>query len=60
MLPREVLSSTSCICQIINSEQKKAVVIYKDDREIEINDVTRESLSKYVSIDRSEKKPTAL
>lgn len=27
MLPREVLSSTSCICRIFNSEQKKAVVI---------------------------------
>lgn len=56
ILPREVLSSTSCICQIINSEQKKAVVIDEDGRKIEINDVTRESLSKYLCVDRSNRK----
>lgn len=56
MLPREVLSSTSCICRIFNSEQKKAVVIDENDREIVINDVTKKSLSQYVCIDRSEKK----
>lgn len=55
MLPREVLSSTSCICRIFNSEQKKAVVIDEDGREIEINDVTKETLSKYVNVDRSER-----
>lgn len=56
ILPREVLSSTSCICQIINSEQKKAVVIDENNRAIVINDVTRESLSKYLCVDRSNRK----
>lgn len=56
MLPREVLSSTSCICRIFNSEQKKAVVIDEKGREIEINDVTKKTLSEYVCVDRSEKK----
>lgn len=56
ILPREVLSSTSCICQIFNSEQKKAVVVDESNRTIEINDVTRESLSKYLCVDRSNRK----
>lgn len=41
ILTREVLSSTSCICQILNSEQKKAVVVDESNRTIEINEVTR-------------------
>lgn len=56
MLPQEVLSSTSCICQIFNSKQKKAVVIDENGRSIKINDVTKKSLSEYVCFDRSEKK----
>lgn len=56
ILPREVLSSTSCICQIFNSEEKKAVLIDENNRTIEINDVTRESLSKYLCVDRSNRK----
>lgn len=56
MLPREILSSTSCICRIFNSEQKKAVVIDESGRKFEINDVRKETLSKYVCIDRSENK----
>lgn len=55
ILPREVLSSTSCICRIFNSEQKKAVVEDENGRHIEIDDVTRETLTKYVSVDRSER-----
>lgn len=56
VLSEEVLSSTSCICRIFNSEQKKAVVKDENGREIEISDVTKKTLSKYVCVDRSEKK----
>lgn len=56
VLFEEVLSSTSCICRVFNSEQKKAVVKDENDREIEINDVTKKTLSEYVCVDRSEKK----
>ena len=55
VLPRQVLSSTSTICQIFNSEEKRAVVIDENDEEIHFHDVTAATLSKFVSVDRSGK-----
>ena len=55
VLPRQVLSSTSTICQIFNSKEKRAVVIDENDQEIPLNDVTEAMLSEYVSVDRSGK-----
>lgn len=53
VLPRQVLSSTSTICQIFNSEQKRAVVTDENGGKIYLDDVTEETLSKYVCVDRS-------
>ena len=55
VLPRQVLSSTSTICQIFNSEEKRAVVIDENDQEILLDYVTEETLSEFVSVDRSGK-----
>nr|XP_022303100.1 uncharacterized protein LOC111110782 [Crassostrea virginica]XP_022303101.1 uncharacterized protein LOC111110782 [Crassostrea virginica]XP_022303102.1 uncharacterized protein LOC111110782 [Crassostrea virginica] len=55
VLPRQVLSSTSTICQIFNSEEKRAVVIDENDQEIHFPDVTEATLSEFVSMDRSGK-----
>nr|XP_022303099.1 uncharacterized protein LOC111110781 [Crassostrea virginica] len=54
VLPRQVISSTSTICQIFNSEEKRAVVIDKNGEEIHLHDVTEETLSDFVSVNRSE------
>ena len=56
ILPRQVLSSTSTICQIFNSEEKKAVVIDENDQEINFPNVTEATLSQYVNINQSGKK----
>ncbi|XP_061179749.1 uncharacterized protein LOC133188377 [Saccostrea echinata] len=53
VLPRQVLSSTSTICQIFNSDTKRAEVIKTNDEKIVLKDVTEAKLSKYVSVDRS-------
>lgn len=53
VLPRQVLSSTSTICQIFNSEQKRAVVTDENGRKFKLDDVTEETLSQYVCVDRS-------
>ncbi|XP_056008217.1 uncharacterized protein LOC125665478 isoform X3 [Ostrea edulis] len=55
VLPRQVLSSTSTICQIFNSDTKRAEVIKKNGETIVLDDVTEVTLSKYVSVDRSGK-----
>ncbi|XP_062578136.1 bacterial dynamin-like protein [Saccostrea cucullata] len=53
VLPRQVLSSTSTICQIFNSTTKRAEVIKTNGEKIFLNDVSEAKLSKYVSVDRS-------
>ena len=55
VLPRQILSSTSTICQIFNSEEKKAVVIDENDEELHLDDVKETTLSEFVSVDRSGK-----
>lgn len=55
VLPRQVLSSTSTICQIFNSDTKRVEVIKKNGETIVLDDVTEVTLSKYVSVDRSGK-----
>ena len=57
VLPRQVLSSTSTICQIFNSKTKKVVVTDENDEEIRFRDVTEATLSQFVSINRSGNNP---
>lgn len=54
LLPEQVLSSSSTICQIFNNEQKKAVVIDEKGNEILIDNVTEETLSEYLCASDSE------
>lgn len=49
-----MLCSSSTVCQIFNDKQKKAVVIDEEENEIDIVDVTEETLSKYVCAEFSE------
>lgn len=53
ILPKGVLQCTSTICHIYNNVEKKAVVIDENDREICINDVTLETLEKYIVFKKS-------
>ncbi|XP_056006855.1 uncharacterized protein LOC130050671 [Ostrea edulis] len=55
ILPQHVLRSTCTICQIFNSDTKRAEVIKKNGEKIYLHDVTKETLSKYVCVDRSGK-----
>lgn len=54
LLPEQVLSSSSTICQIFNNEQKKAVVVDEEGNTIPIDDVTEETLSEYLCVNDSE------
>lgn len=55
LLPDHMLSCTSTICQIYNSVEKKAVAIDENGTKTFIKDLTKETLSEYVQIDRSKK-----
>lgn len=48
LLPEKILSYSPTIFQIFNNKQKKAVVIDDEGKEIFIDDVTEETLSKYL------------
>lgn len=54
LLPEKVMCSSSTVCQIFNDKQKKAVVIDEEENKIDIDDVTKETLSKYLCAKFSE------